>query len=76
MTNHQVSRTCLESKHSSSRIRVQSHESIMRKFGVSVMCSNQARSFPFDEEVPETILKTVSTKLSDFPHRTTYHTMT
>ena len=48
----------------------------MRKTGVHVMCSYRAGSFPFAEEVPETKLKTISSMLSEFPHHTTYHTIT
>ena len=40
---------------------------------VCVMRNYRASSFPFVEEVPKTKLKTVSTKVGDFPHHTTYH---
>ena len=49
-------------------------ENSMRKSCASVMCRYRADSFAFAEEVRETKLKTVSTKLSELPHHTAYHT--
>ena len=47
----------------------------MRKTNVCVMSSYRTGSFPFAEEVPKTKLKTISTKLSELPHHTIYHTI-
>ena len=41
---------------------------------ICVMGRYCVSSFPFEEEVPETKTETVSTKLSEFPHNTSYHT--
>ena len=48
----------------------------MRKSCVCVIRCYTASSLPLDDKVPETKTKIDSTKLSEFPHHTTYHTIT